>query len=59
MVEKCIDAMLNSWPRKGLVQELVNNIEHYLSKFINIADWGEATKSRIGGQVQIGTFFVS
>ena len=42
--------MLHSWPREGLVQELVNNIEYYLSKFINIADVrGEATNRGLGG----------
>ena len=45
-----IDSMLHSWPREGLVQEPVYNIEYYLSKFINIANVrGEATNSGLGG----------
>ena len=55
-----IDSMLHSSPREGLGQELGNNIEYNLAKFIYIADVrGEATNSGLGGQVQIGNFFVS
>ena len=42
--------MLHSSPREGLGQELGNNIEYNLAKFIYIADVrGEATNSGLGG----------